>query len=190
MPLPLSTVAREPLHTRSIRVSSFAREDGQWDLEAELIDVKAYDFTPRDGAPVHRAGDPIHHMHLRVTIDDQFSITDAVADYDAAPYNDNCSAIAPDYRNLIGMNLLRNFRQVVKDRFGKTAGCSHMTELSYLLPTVAIQTMANKRRKQVSDPTRRPFQLDGCHALRVDGPVAKEFYPEWYVTPKVEAKCE
>ncbi|PLC49437.1 hypothetical protein CR159_12590 [Pollutimonas subterranea] len=193
MPLPLSNIAREPLHTRSIRVSSFAREDGQWDLEAELIDTKAYDFPLRDGASIHRAGDPIHHMHLRVTIDDQFLITDAVADYDAAPYNENCSAIAPDYRSLVGMNLLRNFRQTVKDRFGRTAGCSHMTELSYLLPTVAIQTMANKRRQEQLAPgkqEKRPFQLEGCHALRLDGPIAKEFYPQWYKSPKVETKCE
>lgn len=193
MPLPLPNIAREPLHTRSIRVSSYVREDGQWDLEAELIDVKAYDFPLRDGASVHRAGDPVHHMHLRVTIDDQFFITDAVADYDAAPYNENCSAIAPDYRALIGMNLLRNFRQVVKDRYSKTAGCSHMTELAYVLPTVAIQTMANERRKEQQAPgqsAKRPFQLGGCHALRLDGPVAQEFYPQWYVTPKAEAKCE
>ena len=193
MSLPPPDIAREPLHTRSIRVSSYAREDGQWDLEAELIDVKAYDFPIKGGDAVHRAGDPIHHMHLRVTIDDQFMITAAVADYDAAPYNEHCTVIAPNYRDLVGMNLLRNFRQVVKDRYGKTAGCSHMTELSYVLPTVAIQTMANKRRKEQQapgQPARRPFQLEGCHALRLDGPVAKEFYPQWYVAPKVEAKCE
>lgn len=187
MALPPPDVSRSPLHTRSIRVNSFARDDGQWDLEAELIDFKSYDFplVSRDG--VHRAGDPVHHMHLRVTINDEFAITNAVADYDAAPYNQNCTAITPDYADLIGMNLLRNFRQVVKDRFGRTSGCTHMTELAYVLPTVAVQTMANKRRKEVEVPgqaQKRPFQLDGCHALRADGPVAKEFYPKWYVVPK------
>src|SRR3546814_19385464 len=60
----------------------------------------------------------------------------ARADYDAAPYNQECTAIAPDYRAFVGMNLLRNFRQADKDRFGRTAGCTHMTELSYVLPTV------------------------------------------------------
>jgi hypothetical protein len=179
------------MHTRSIRVNSFAREDGLWDLEAELIDVKSYDFPLKSGTDVHRAGDPVHHMHLRVTINDQFAITDAVADYDAAPYNQNCTAIAPDYAQLVGMNLLRNFRNVVKERFGRIAGCTHMTELAYVLPTVAVQTMANRRRKEVEVPGRapkRPFQLDGCHALRADGPVAKEFYPKWYVVPKDGAK--
>ncbi len=190
MPLPPPETAREPLHTRSIRVSSFARDDGQWDLEAELIDTKAYDF-PRASGAVHAAGEPVHHMHLRVTIDDEFTITAAVAAYDAAPYDENCTAIATDYEAMVGMNLLRSFRQVVKERFGRTAGCTHMTELSYVLPTVAVQSMAQKRRKeQLSATPKRPFQLEGCHALRLDGPVAKEFYPQWYVTPETKTKRE
>ena len=51
-----------------------------------------------------------------------------------------------------------------------------MTELSQVLPTAAVQTMANQRRQE-SNPNRRPFQLDGCHALRTDGPVVAEHYP-------------
>ncbi|NYT61240.1 DUF2889 domain-containing protein [Alcaligenaceae bacterium] len=191
MPLPPPELPREPLHTRSIRVNTYVREDGQWDLEAELIDFKAYDFPIMGGTATRYAGDPIHHMLMRVTINDQFTITGAVAGYDAAPYGENCTAIAPDYQDMVGMNLLRNFRQVVKDRYGRTAGCSHMTELSYLLPTVAIQTMANQRRKEreaasVGDKTRRPFQLEGCHALRLDGPVVQEIYPTWYAAPKAK----
>jgi hypothetical protein len=191
MPLPPPDIAREPLHTRSIRVESFARADGQWDLEAELVDVKAYDFPLKNGS-MHPAGAPIHHMHLRVTINDEFTITSAVAVYDAAPYGPQCTAIAPDYRDLVGMNLLRNFRQTVKDRYARTAGCTHLTELSYVLPTVAVQTMANKRRQEEQNPDRkkRPFQLEGCHALRLDGPIAQEFYPQWYVAPKADAQCK
>lgn len=187
MPLPPPDTVREPLHTRSIRVQAFARDDGQWDLDAELIDIKAYDFPESDGT-VHRAGEPVHHMHLRVTFDESYTITAAVAAYDAAPYGPYCTAIAPDYGDLVGMNLLRKFRDAVKARFGRVAGCTHLSELTYVLPTVAIQSMAQKRRLQAEKPAqpgaKRPFQLDGCHALRVDGPVAKEFYPQWYVSPR------
>lgn len=188
MSLPPTDVVREPLHTRTITVTSFAREDGQWDLEAELIDTKAYDFPNRDGT-THHAGAPVHHMHLRVTIDSDFLITGAVANYDAAPYNQHCMAIAPDYTGLVGLNLLRNFRNAVKDRFARTAGCTHMTELTYVLPTVAVQTMAGRRRQSrtSSETPRRPFQLEGCHALKLDGPVAKEHYPLWYVAPQDDA---
>ena len=84
------------------------RDGGLWDLEAELIDVKAYDFPKRDGE-VFQAGDPIHHMHLRITIDGDFTIVAARVRLDAAPYGGHCMAIEPAYTDLIGMNLLRGF---------------------------------------------------------------------------------
>lgn len=167
------------MHTRSIRVQSYARDDGLWDIEAELIDVKAYDFERRDG--IFKAGRPVHHMHLRITIDDSFLIVAACAAYDAAPYGEHCAAIEADYGALVGMNLLKGFRAQVKARFGHTAGCTHMTEMSQVLPTAAVQTMANRVREKKGDPNKRPFQLDGCHALRTTGPVVLEQYPRWYV---------
>ncbi|HLU78488.1 MAG TPA: DUF2889 domain-containing protein [Burkholderiaceae bacterium] len=185
MPLPAPEVEREALHTRSIRVDAFARADGQWDLEAELIDVKHYDFERSVG--VHKAGEPVHHMRLRVTFDESFTITAARAGYEAAPYGQYCMAIESAYQDLVGMNLLKGFRDTVKRRFGKVQGCTHMTELSYVLPTVAVQALSGKRREEreaaPEGEEKRPFQLEGCHALRLDGPVAKEFYPKWYVTP-------
>lgn len=189
MPLPAPEIEREALHTRTVRVDAYARADGQWDLEAELVDIKHYDFPLRSlQNSMHPAGKPVHHMHLRVTFDDSFTITAAQAAYDAAPYGSVCSAIDSEYQALVGMNLLKGFRDTVKRRFGRTAGCTHMTELSYVLPTVAVQSMAGRRRaaEAAAPDGQRPFQLDGCHALRVDGPVAKEFYPQWYVTPATE----
>ncbi|MEI2417524.1 DUF2889 domain-containing protein [Orrella sp. JC864] len=181
MPLSSPTVERQPLHTRSIRIQSYGRADGLWDMEAELIDTKAYDFETR--GRLHRAGAPVHHMHLRVTFDAEYTIVAAEAAYDAAPYGQACSCIEPDYERLVGLNLLRGFRQRVRERFGRVQGCTHMTELSFVLPTAAVQTMANRRREQ-ADTGQRPFQLDGCHALRVDGAVAREFYPRWYQAPE------
>lgn len=191
MPLPPSDVDREPLHTRTINVNSFARKDGQWDLEAELIDFKSYDFE-KLGGRIHPAGEPVHHMHLRITIDADFTVTDAVAAYGAAPYGENCMAITNDYKQLVGLNLLRKFRDAVRARFSRTSGCTHMTELSYVLPTVAVQTMANRRREERQSEdgaTKRPFQLEGCHALALDGPVVKQFYPKWYID-RQEAKVD
>lgn len=166
------------MHTRSIRVQSYAREDGLWDLEAELIDYKGYDFPTRDGG-VFEAGRYVHHMHLRITIDASFAILAAEAAYDAAPYGDQCTAIDLAYGDLVGMNLLKNFRNEVKARFGRSEGCTHLSELTNVLPTAAVQTMANQRRLDTGED-RKPFQLDGCHALRTDGVIALKYYPKWY----------
>lgn len=195
MSLPASDHKREHLHTRTLRIDGYARDDGQWDLDAELIDVKAYDFPKREG--IHRAGEPVHKMQLRVTFNKEFTITDAVAAYDAAPYKQHCFSIAPDYHDLVGLNLLRGFRHAVKQRFGKTAGCTHMSELSQVLPTAAVQTLAGRPRKPEEQYTddetavsragsedKQPFHLEGCHALRLDGEMVKKFYPRWYIAPE------
>ena len=186
MPLPAPTSPRKPMHNRSIQVHSFEREDGLWDIEAELIDTKSYDFTKKDGS-VRKALEPFHHMHIRVTIDTSYTIQDAVVAYDAAPFGPNCTSIVDEYRDLIGMNLLKFFRQQIKERFGRTAGCTHMTELAVVLPTAAVQSMTSKR-KSGANSERRPFQLDGCHAWRLDGEVTKEHYPQWYVAPSKDVE--
>lgn len=193
MSLPLPDVPRKLLHTRSVRVDAYARDDGQWDLDAELIDVKGYDFLHENGV-IHKEGDPVHHMHLRVTIDKDFTITAAQASYEAAPFDENCFSISSAYQQLVGLNLLRRFRNAVKDRFGRTAGCTHLTELSYLLPTVAVQCMAGRMREERARSGKqsgeKPFELDGCHALRSDGPVAAKYYPKWYIAPDNEPQRE
>jgi len=186
MPLPSCDIAREPLHTRTIRVQSYARADGLFDLEAELLDVKSYDFETYRGT--HPAGEPVHCILLRVTIDDSYTIVSAQAAYDNAPYG-SCAAIAPDYADLVGLNLLRGFRQKVKERFGREAGCTHLSELTWVLPTAAIQSMTSRRiAAQKADPTQRPFQLDGCHALKVSGSVVKALYPQWFVAAETPSQ--
>ncbi|TGV06191.1 hypothetical protein E4695_13945 [Alcaligenaceae bacterium 429] len=60
-----------------------------------------------------------------------------------------------------------------------------MTELTDILPTVAIQSMVKEARStkqavESNESQQRPFQIDGCHALRSSGEVVKMFYPKWY----------
>ena len=77
MPLPVTDVERELRHTRRVRYEGYKRADGLWDIEAHLTDVKSHDNPMKTG--VRRAGQPIHEMWLRVTIDRHFTMLDAVA---------------------------------------------------------------------------------------------------------------
>jgi hypothetical protein len=189
----MSAPGRRHVHTRSIRVEAFARDDGLWDLEAELIDTKARDFPLATGT--RKAGDPVHEMRLTVTIDTQLNIVDANAVAAWVPYRGHCDAIAPDYRKLIGLNLTQDFRRQLRERLGGVQGCTHITELAGVLPTAAVQSFAGevfKTRDSAQgahagsaantekEPERKPFQLDRCHALRTDGAAVKQFYPRWY----------
>lgn len=55
-----------------------------------------------------------------------------------------------------------------------------MSELVALLPTVFVQSLSKQRNQRDNHLGKRPFQLEGCHALQVDSEVVREFYPEWY----------
>ncbi len=176
---------RRHVHTRSLRVDAYVRDDGLWDLEAVLVDTKLRDFALATG--IRKAGAPVHEMRVTLTIDAQLNVVDAQARSDATPYPGYCETIAGDYRKLIGLNLLRDFRRHVRERLGGTRGCSHLTELANVLPTAAIQAFAGevfKPRDTAYDEQElvqdKPWQLDRCHALRSEGPAVARYYPRWY----------
>ena len=77
MPLPVSEVERELTHTRRVRYEGYKRADGLWDIEAHLTDIKNHDYHLKTG--VRRAGQPVHDMWVRVTIDRSFTVVDARA---------------------------------------------------------------------------------------------------------------
>ena len=142
MPLPVTDVERELRPTPRVRYEGYKRADGLWDIEAHLTDVKSHDNPMKAG--VRRAGQPIHEMWLRLTIDRHFTVLDACASSDAVPYPDGCEHIAPAYRRLIGLNLIRNFRKDTKQLFAGVKGCTHLTEMLGGFPTAAIQTFAGE----------------------------------------------
>ncbi len=169
------TVRRDLLHTRRIEIHGYKREDGLYDIEGHLLDTKVYDFKLAAG--VRPAGEPVHGMWLRITVDKTLTIVDAAAAMDAMPYVDYCGAIVPAYRKLVGLAVRPGYHQRVKELLGGVRGCTHITELADALATAAFQTMAGQR---VQDPDKRPFQLDRCHALAETSPAVGRYYPKWY----------
>jgi hypothetical protein len=179
MPLPPALVPRNRLHSRTIHAEGWKREDGLWDIEARITDVKDRDYQLASG--LRPKGEPVHDMWVRVTIDREFNVLDAVVSIDAVPYPGGCDSIADVYRRIVGLNLVRGFRRTVTEMFGSVLGCSHVTELLGSLPTVAIQTFAS----EVLDTHggrdgAKPFQLDQCHALETTTETVRRYYPRWY----------
>ena len=177
MALPVSEVERELTHTRRVRYEGYKRSDGLWDVEAHLLDTKNHDYHLKTG--VRRAGQPIHDMWIRVTIDQSFTVRDVQASMDAVPYPNGCEKITPAYRKLVGLNLIRGFRNRVWEILGHVKGCTHLTEMLNGLPTAAIQTFAGERKEEDDDGTK-PFQLDQCHALETSTETVKLWYPKWH----------
>jgi hypothetical protein len=184
MPLSPPISRRALKHTRSIHIEAFARDDGLWDIEAHITDVKTRETRLASGA--RPAGSPIHDLWLRLTINTQLTVVDAEAVSDAVPYPTHCDTIGPAYKKLVGLNLLKGFRHGVKERLSGIQGCTHLTELAQVLPTAAIQAFAGevldtRDGAPAEQQSQKPFQLDRCHALRTDGAAVAKYYPRWSV---------
>src|SRR6185369_687229 len=164
MSLPVTEVERELLHTRRVRYEGYKRADGLWDIEAHLTDIKNHDYHLKTG--VRRAGQPVHSMWLRLTIDRRFNVVEAAASSEAVPYPGGCESIAPAYRQLVGLNLVRGFRQKANEMLGG-------------MPTAAIQSFAGEMKEEQDDGSK-PFQLDQCHALETSTETVRTWYPKWY----------
>ncbi|MCA1247346.1 DUF2889 domain-containing protein [Massilia oculi] len=184
--MPLSPpVSRSLRHTRAITVDVFARDDGLWDLDASIRDIKTREIALASGT--RPAGSPVHDLKLRVTIDRALNIVDAEAASDAVPYPGFCETIGPAYKKLIGLSLMNHFRLHLKDRLSGVLGCTHLTELAQVLPTAALQAFADDEFDTRADAqvkpasAERPFELDRCHALRSDGPAVANYYPRWAI---------
>lgn len=188
--MPLSPPApREDSHTRRVECRGYRRRDGLWDIEGHLVDTKPYAFPSEDGG-LHRAGDPIHDMWVRLTLDDEMVIRGCEATMDANPYP-VCSAVTPNFAKLAGVRIGKGWIAEVNRRIGGVDGCTHLRELLRPMATTAYQTMYGARLKEARDAgwerpkpnNGRPRHLNACHAYREDGEIVKEAFPEYYTGP-------
>lgn len=180
MALPPAAPARQLKHRRLIDVQVFSRGDGLWDVDARLTDTKTRDTALATG--VRPAGAPIHDLLLRLVVDERLTIVAAGSESAATPYPGHCDDHGDAYARLAGLSLVRGFRDEVRQRLGGTLGCTHLTELTQVLPTAVIQAFAGEvlPTQENAAAEQRPMQLDRCHALRVSGDVVRQHYPRWH----------
>ncbi len=178
MTLPAAAAHRQLKHRRQFDVQVFSRGDGQWEVDAVLIDTKTRDVKLSAG--LRPAGTPIHEMLLRLVVDERLEIREAGSETRWMPYLPFCAEHGDAYSRLVGLNLLQGFREKLRERLGGVLGCTHITELAQVLPTAVIQAFAGEVIDTRGNVDNKPFQLDRCHALRSDGQAVQTYYPRGY----------
>ena len=171
--------ARRHLHTRTIRCEGFERDDGLYDIEAQIVDQKTYamDEPIRGHRP---AGAPVHDMQVRLTLDATMTVRAIEVATNHAPY-DICPSVAPGYQALVGAKIGAGWRKAVTEAVGRTKGCTHITELLMPVATVAFQTMGRwKPEAGAPEAQAKPAFIDGCKAWASDGPVVQKLFPMHY----------
>ncbi|MDH4146083.1 MAG: DUF2889 domain-containing protein [Acidimicrobiia bacterium] len=122
------------IHNRTYATEAFADDDGRLRLVGRLTDVKPIGLGPDDGEPL-----VVHDMSLTLVIElPSFEIIDVDYEMHTRPY-DECTAILPDYRALLGLSIARGFTHEVRRRFGGPLGCSHLTALLTAMAPAAVQ---------------------------------------------------
>lgn len=189
MTLPQAAAERQLKHRRQIDVQVFSRGNGMWEVDAVLTDTKTRDTPMFQG--VRPAGTPIHDMLLRLVVNEQFDVVEAGSETRWMPYTGSCDQHGDAYAQLVGLNLMQNFRGALRKRVGGVLACTHITELAQVLPTAVVQAFAGEviNTRGDSGQASRPFQIDRCHALRAAGEVVRLHYPRWFspLQPSMDA---
>lgn len=181
--MPLSEpAARQDLHRRRYDFRGYRREDGLWDIEGHMTDVKSYAFD-NDYRGKIQPGEPLHDMWIRLTLDDELVVQRAEAATEAGPFA-ICPDAAPKLARLAGVKIGKGWRRAINEKLGGVEGCTHLREMLGAMATVAYQSilpvLARERKRDKPGASGRPRLLDSCHAFRSDGPVVKKAWPDFY----------
>jgi hypothetical protein len=162
-----------------------------------MTDTKSYAF-PNDWRNTIEAGEPLHDMLIRLTLDEAFVIREVECVTAAGPY-EICPAITPAFAALKGERIGRGWSRVLREKFGGRHGCVHHVEMLRAMATVAFQTLygwQGRRKREAgldqgegppsgeSTPGRKPGFIDSCHALASDGEIVRTQYPQFYEARK------
>jgi len=180
--LPLSSsAARREIHHRIIDMKAYARDDGLYDVEAHLVDRKQFDF-PRVASPTPLpAGEPLHDMWVRLTVDGQLVVRDIEAVSDVTPY-DVCKKAESTLRVLIGERIASGWSLKVKQRLGRSASCTHLMEMLLPMATTALQGIwgLQKKTDHSMSPEQAATKIDSCYAYAAHRDVVMKFWPQYY----------
>lgn len=180
--MPLSQPApRREIHNRVIDMKVYAREDGLCDVEAHLLDRKPFPFKRAINPIPIPAGQPLHDLWIRLTVDGDRVIRHVEASSDITPYS-ICKEAEPTLSVLVGQRIGSGWSRRVKELLRGTASCTHLMEMLLPMATTTLQGMQalNIIRHTLPNPKTEPLQLDSCYAYSREREVVQVLWPEHY----------
>ena len=183
-----SPAARRHIHTRTIVFHGYLRDDGLRDMEAELQDLRQYDYVGRDQGRVPAPG-MVHNMLVRMTLNDALVIQAISSSLATTPFAE-CALAADPLQKLVGARLGGGWRRTIDAAMGGIAGCTHLRELLFNMATATFQTIPvfrSNMQRGSSDAASQPVQMlkppahfGKCMSWDFNGPVMQRLAPEFY----------
>lgn len=182
--MPLSSPPeRELVHTRTIDIKAYQRQDGLMDIEGHLVDVKPFAHSLTD---THReANEPVHDMWLRFTIDNAQKIVDAEAVLDRGAHT-ICHFVEPNFKDLAGLTIGPGLNKRIHERVGHGKGCTHLVAMAAQIASAALQAVWTSRSRSRDPDAKSDWdlessgQLDSCYAYRPDSEFVRDYFPSSY----------
>ncbi|MFQ3185532.1 MAG: hypothetical protein ACI8Q3_000548 [Marinomonas primoryensis] len=175
----MTQVKRKLMHRRCIESYGFLRDDGLWDIEANMKDLKSYHVNREFDGSLVPEGSPFHDISVTLTLDDTFLIKEAVVSMDAFPFP-SCGGAVPSFNALEGTRIGPGWNRWLKETFSGKVGCTHVLELFPVVATTAFQTMWQPLGKKY--PEQVPMTLtklvNSCHGWADDGPMVRKLVDE------------
>ena len=167
----MNKIKRKLLHNRNLSFKGYIRDDELFEIEAELIDTKNYDFQNHDRGTIKK-DEPIHQMKIKLVLDDNLFVVDAEAKTENSPYS-ICKNANSNFKKIIGLQI--------------KYGCTHITELLSSAATAAFQTIypykskqKNRNETELNHYEEKPLLLGTCHAFNANSEVVKRLWPKWH----------
>ncbi|WP_151702554.1 DUF2889 domain-containing protein [Nitrincola alkalilacustris] len=177
--MPLTKAVRRKLqHRRTVVCDGYEREDGLWDIEGRMTDVKTDTVDNPERGGFVPAGEPFHDIWLRLTLDRTLKIHQAEAAIEASPFR-ICPGITGQYRKLEGTRIGPGWHRQANDLLGGTRGCTHLNELLKPLATTAIQALWPSTDEEVMKLGAN-VMLNTCHTWGQGSQVIKQYLPDLY----------
>ena len=178
--MPLAEPAsRRPIHRRVIEMEAYVRDDGLHDIEARLVDRKPFPFVRMSSPVPTPAGDPLHDISIRMTVDGDYVVRDLIASSDTTPWP-LCKQATDTLSVLVGERIARGWSSKVKERLRGAASCTHLMEMLIPMATTAFQGIRGLHPEQARSVNADgvPSKIDTCFAYGREREVVRMLWPE------------
>lgn len=162
---------------------AYARDDGLYDVEARLVDIKPYAHLRITSGDRWPANQPLHDLCIRLAVDDQLVVREIQASSDVTPFG-ICKEAERTLSVLIGERIARGWSSIVKERLRGAASCTHLMEMLIPMGTTALQGIGGLRNEQDPDPAKRVHKIDSCYAFASDREIVQRVWPKHYRPPE------
>lgn len=177
--MPLSKPARRRhAHRRTVTADGYQREDGLWDIEAHMTDVKSECVDNPERGGYVAPGEAFHDMWLRLTIDNTLLIHQVEAVIDQSPFR-QCPQASRVFAKLEGTRIGPGWQRQAKTLVGGAQGCTHLHELLPVLATTAVQSLWPTLQGEVLKVGAQ-LMLNTCLSWAQDSDMVRRYLPELY----------